>query len=78
MKRVITIEFFTPDHVFQEGDERGYLVTESGRNTGGLSWDELLGQIAELTHPSIRKARYEMHTAEEWQMRLLRVRTKTA
>lgn len=35
------------------------------RSSNGLCWDEMLGQIASMTHPEIRKARYLMLTPEE-------------
>lgn len=48
--------------------EGGYdVVLASGRRCDGLSWDEMLGQIAGLTHPKIRAPHYNMRTPEEWQ-----------
>lgn len=42
-----------------------YTVQEGEAICDRLCWDEMLGTIAELTHPSIGKARYRMQTAEE-------------
>ncbi|WP_175785520.1 hypothetical protein [Burkholderia ambifaria] len=47
-------------------NDRGYAVTESGRVADRLCWDEMLGQIATLTHPEIKAPRYKMLTAEEY------------
>jgi hypothetical protein len=54
--RTITIEI----------DEQGYTVREGERYADGLCWDEMLGQISELTHPRLGQARYAMQTAAEW------------
>lgn len=43
-----------------------YTVRQGDRYADGLGWDEMLGTICELTHPSIGRARYRMATAEEW------------
>lgn len=32
-----------------------------------LCWDEMVGQIAQMTHPAIGRPRYRMPTAEEHQ-----------
>jgi hypothetical protein len=45
-----------------------FTVAEDDRDTGELAWDEMLGTIAELTHPEIMKARYAMRTDDEWGM----------
>ncbi len=57
MRRYILIE------VHEKGS---FNVRESGRETGQLSWDEMLGSIAELTHPRVGQCRYQMLTREEW------------
>lgn len=44
-----------------------FTVTEGDVNSGYLCWDEMLGQIAELTHPEIKSPRYSMKTEVEWQ-----------
>jgi hypothetical protein len=31
-----------------------------------MTWEEMLGQIAELTHPKIDHARFWLLTEEEW------------
>lgn len=54
--RTITIEI----------DEQGYTVREGERYADGLCWDEMLGQISELTHPRLGQARYAMNTEAEW------------
>ena len=58
-KRTITIEIVDPAG---SGD---YTVREGDRYCDHLCWDEMLGTIAELTHPRIGGARYPMRTAEE-------------
>ncbi|WP_431068166.1 hypothetical protein [Ralstonia holmesii] len=47
-------------------NDRGYAVTESGRTVDRLAWDEMLGQVAQLTHPQLGKPRYTMLTPEEY------------
>jgi hypothetical protein len=42
-------------------------VFEGERHTDDLTWDEMLGTIAELTHPRIGGCRYRMQTPAEWQ-----------
>lgn len=54
--RTITIEI----------DEQGYTVREGDRYHDGLCWDEMLGQVTELTHPKLGQTRYPMQTAAEW------------
>lgn len=41
-------------------------VRENGQTTGQLAWDEMLGQVAAMTHPDLNKGRYPMRTEEEW------------
>lgn len=48
------------------GDEGELEVRENGATTGQLTWDEMLGQVTELTHPRIKQPRYAMHTDKEW------------
>lgn len=45
---------------------KGFAVTEAGRTADRLAWDEMLGQIAQLTHPKIGTAHYRMDTVEEY------------
>lgn len=54
--RVIAIEIHGPND---------YTVRELDRACPHLCWDEMLGTIAELTHPKIGEARYRMRTKEE-------------
>lgn len=42
-----------------------YTVMEGERYCDRLCWDEMLGTIAELTHPRIGDARYRMQTPDE-------------
>lgn len=42
-----------------------YTVQEGEAICDRLCWDEMLGTIAELTHPKIGQARYRMETAEQ-------------
>jgi hypothetical protein len=56
--RTITIEI-------GDGTSGSYTVREGDRFCPELCWDEMLGTIAELTHPKIGTARYRMWTEEE-------------
>lgn len=43
------------------------VVDEAGRCCDGLSWDEMLGQVAMLTMPACRLGKgFRMQTPEEW------------
>jgi hypothetical protein len=55
--RTITIEI---------DEDKGYTVREGDRYHDQLCWDEMLGQIAQLTHPQLGAARYQMRTEAEW------------
>jgi len=44
---------------------RGFTVSESGRHADRMAWDEMLGQVAALTHPKLGTAHYPMLTPEE-------------
>lgn len=46
---------------------KGFAVTEAGRTADRLGWDEMLGQVAQLTHPKIAAPHYKMQTVEEYQ-----------
>ena len=48
------------------GGDRGYAVIENGCIADRLTWDEMLGQVAQLTHPKINAQRYKMLTPEEY------------
>jgi hypothetical protein len=54
-------------------DDGKIEVLEDGKSSGQLAWDEMLGQIAELTHPSLGLARYPMLTPEGWEQRRKRL-----
>ncbi|MFM0507697.1 hypothetical protein [Paraburkholderia sp. RL17-373-BIF-A] len=54
--RVIAIEIHGPND---------FTVRERDRYCDRLCWDEMLGSVAELTHPRIGEARYRMQTREE-------------
>lgn len=54
-KRVIVIEVRV----------NGFTVREGDKFCPELCWDEMLGSIAELTHPRIGACRYRMFTTEE-------------
>ena len=54
--RTITIEI----------DEQGFTVREGDRYHDGLCWDEMLGQVTELTHPKLGETRYPMLTETQW------------
>lgn len=49
-----------------EVTERGYTVREGDRYADELCWDEMLGQVTELTHPRLGDGRYAMRTDAEW------------
>jgi hypothetical protein len=46
-----------------------FTVRIGDRHHPKMSWEEMLGQVAELTHPRIDKARFWMLTDEEWSER---------
>lgn len=54
--RTITIEI----------DQQGFTVREGDRYHDGLCWDEMLGQVTELSHPKLGQTRYPMLTESEW------------
>lgn len=54
--RTITIEI----------DDQGYTVREGDRYHDGLCWDEMLGQVVELTHRKLGETRYPMLTEAQW------------
>lgn len=43
----------------------GFTVTQGDRSADGLGWDEMIGQVIELTHPKIGSAHYRMMTPAE-------------
>jgi hypothetical protein len=47
-------------------NDKGFAVTEAGRTADRLGWDEMLGQVAQLTHPKIGIPHYKMQTVEEY------------
>ncbi len=52
--------------VIEVMDSDNFTVKEGDRYCDKLIWDEMLGTIAELTHPKIGTARYRMLTQAEW------------
>lgn len=42
-----------------------FVVTQGDRSADGLAWDEMIGQVIELTHPKISAAHYPMMTQAE-------------
>lgn len=56
MARTITIVAHGHNH---------FDVFEGETYSDHLTWDEMLGQVAELTHSAINRARYPMRTPEE-------------
>ena len=58
----------------REGNCGFDVVIPDGRRCDGLGWDELLGQIAHLTHPQLGKPRYQMLTPQEWEAHWEKVR----
>lgn len=59
IKRTITVE------IHDDGGSGDYTVREGDRYCPRLCWDEMLGSVAELTHPRIGESRYRMLTAGE-------------
>lgn len=60
-------------------DGNNFAVHEGERYANRLCWDEMLGQVACMTHPKINDPRYAMHTPEElaaWRERMLARRAK--
>lgn len=49
-----------------------YEVIVDDATTGTLSWGELVDQVASLTHPDIRRPRFDMLTRAEWNARAWR------
>jgi hypothetical protein len=49
-----------------EVHDNGYTVREGDRYHDELCWDEMLGQVTELTHPRLGDGRYAMKTEAEW------------
>lgn len=53
------------------------VVLPDGRRCDGLSWDEMLGQVARLTHPNLHAdSGYAMRTPEEWDQHWVELRSK--
>lgn len=49
------------------GDGGGpFEVIEGNLTTGELTWDEMLGQVAELTHRQVALIHYPMRSKENW------------
>jgi hypothetical protein len=46
--------------------DNDFTVREGDRSAEGLCWDEMLGQVTELTHPRLGDGRYAMRTDAEW------------
>lgn len=55
-------------------DGNSFDVFEGDRCADRLCWDEMLGQIASMTHPAISKVRYAALTPEEREERTARWR----
>ncbi|MDE1138149.1 MAG: hypothetical protein PW999_00550 [Paraburkholderia tropica] len=47
-------------------NSKGFAVTENGMTADRLAWDEMLGQIANLTHPKLGSPHYSMLTVEQY------------
>ncbi|AET91059.1 hypothetical protein BYI23_B004520 [Burkholderia sp. YI23] len=43
-----------------------FTLHEGDRYHDELCWDELLGMVAEMTHPRLGDGRYGLRTREEW------------
>jgi hypothetical protein len=56
--------------IIKIGDEGELSVWEGDLTTERLAWDEMLGQIAEMTHPMLNnKGHYMMMTQADWEKR---------
>lgn len=55
----LTIEIDTDANAFDVSDEQG-------RHTDLLAFDEMLGQVVSLCHPSLGEPLYAMRTPQEW------------
>ena len=44
----------------------GYTIIEGDCYADGLGFDEMLGQVVNLLHPKVARARYQMLNFEEW------------
>ncbi len=54
------------DIIIEPVGPNDFTIRIGDRYADKLTWDEMLGQIAELTHPRVDRGRYQMLTAEEW------------
>ena len=53
------------------------VVMPDGRRCDGLCWDEMLGQVARMTHPKLAsEGGYAMRTPEQWDAHWEGVRNK--
>lgn len=48
-----------------------FTVRVGDRYHAKMTWEEMLGQVAELTHPKIDRARFWLLTEEEWAAKAL-------
>jgi hypothetical protein len=67
-------------HVYIVDTNSFTVVDDEGNIADRLCWDEMLGCIAEATHPAIRptrKPRY-MHSPDEWLWQFIRWRRQPA
>lgn len=57
-------------HVYIVGDNNFTIIDDAGNLADRLCWDEMVGSIAESTHPlvGLNRARYMM-TPTEWEWR---------
>lgn len=53
-------------------DGNNFDVHEGEQYVAHLTWDEMLGQIAHMTHPEIARPRYTMETPEQLEARKAR------
>ncbi|MEK7945753.1 hypothetical protein WKR98_13435 [Pigmentiphaga sp. YJ18] len=65
MIRSITIRF--------DSERNTYQVEEGGRLCPELTWEEMLGQLVEITHPRLGTGRFSMLTPEEHDARRARM-----
>ncbi|AJW47708.1 hypothetical protein TK49_23700 (plasmid) [Ralstonia mannitolilytica] len=63
LKKPLKLSFTVEVHDCCSGFD---VVLPDGRRCDGLGWDEMLGQVAHLTHPNLGAPRYAMRTPEEW------------
>ena len=50
----------------EQYDESGFTVTNGDEYTDHLTWDEMLGLVAQVTMPDTRRCLQWLKTQEQW------------